>query len=89
MLEEVRDSNFCMHSLVTVVELLKMQTLYIYIYCCTRANLCPLEKVCLVVVNSHQQHVTLMLEHGRCSHSSRSLYPHFLPKNLTCFTEST
>jgi hypothetical protein len=44
------------------------------------------KKVCLIAVDNHQQHVTLMLEHGRCRQSSRPLYPHFLPKNLTCFT---
>jgi hypothetical protein len=40
----VRDLNFCRYALVTNVELLKMETLYIYRYYCTGANLCPLEK---------------------------------------------
>jgi hypothetical protein len=56
----VRDSNSCRHAIVTNVELLKMQTWYIYKYYYTGANIYPLEKVCLVTVDSHRQHVTLM-----------------------------
>jgi hypothetical protein len=37
-----------------------MQTWYIYKYYYTGANIYPLEKVCLVTVDSHRQHVTLM-----------------------------